>query len=1727
MANLIVGRLTALLDMDDTRFQSGARAAGSSMRQLGTQSRQAESAIAAAMRDAVKDVDRYAAKAEQARANLAAATQRQARAEGALRAAQRDDDGARIASAEVRLAQARARTTAATNSAREAAAGLAEARRLEADSSTEAAAGAEAAAEASDNSAKKLIAQGVAAAGAAVSLGSILTIGMDYRRQLNEMGAVSQATSAQMGQVGARARELGNDITLPGTSANDAAAAMTNLTKGGFTVQQSMDAAKGSLTLAAAAQIDAASAADIQSKALQAFGKDASYAGAAADILSNTSNASSAEITDVAQALQQAGLVANGFGVDMADTATMIGLFANAGITGSDAGTLLKTSLQSLTDQSESAQGAIDTLGLTVYDQNGRFVGMRSLYEQLSKASKSMSDEQFQAATNVLFGSDAMRAAMAAAGGGVEAYDKMRDAIGRQGTAAELANAKMQGLPGAWERVQNALESFGLSAYDVAEGSLTALANSGADVIGVGEGLFGALSVLATPVVALAEGFGALPGPIQTTVVAVGLLRVASMLFGNQIGAVQSRVTGLVGGLRASAGATSALIQTQRAGTVQMGRFGATVQSIGNHVPVIGRMQTAFINASTAASAMPRTIGLAAGAMSGMRSAAGGLMGALGGPWGLAITGAIGLLTLWMSKKREDAAASQAAAARTTSYADALKESGGAIDANIRGLIANDEAYKGARDAADKLKISQRDLSNAMVDEAGASERMIAQLNEVAEKHKKVTTTGAGAKSGMQETKTTYDSAGKAALTMRDQILQANKELDEAKTKAQRTAEATGDMSVSFDGSQRSVGPMAEAMTEFSQSTDGAQDKVSKLAKALDDLNSGALTEENAIQGWSDSMRSFAESLKDGGAGAVLLNGHVDVTTEKGSKLQDSVESQAKAFNELAVATYNAAKTQGQDTPQALDTVSRKLTEQRRAFIDASVAAGMLPERARALADAYGLIPEQVVTRLNVEGLSQAITSLNELGVKTKTLQPGQLRILDNTPDVVAKLNQLQIKYTTLPDGRIAITDTTPENIKRLGDLGIVTKDLPKGFIQVTDTSAENMARLEALGVKTTTLPNGMVVINADDRGFQAAVARAQAPGAKDIQLRAVEDEKIRFWRTVGFFRSMNPQSDASYSASSAPRADGAIVPMADGGMRSIRKPVAADIYAGRGDGTVFAEEETGGESYIPLAPNKRERSVAILAETARLFGLSVVRPMADGGVAGYGLPAGATGGFPDWVTKLGDQYGVKPSTYAGHQTSDRAETGYAPNPQGLNRGIDWGGSVAAMRAFAKAMFDRAQGGDTAIEQVIFQDPETGEKIGWGGGKPDADGSYFAADYAAHQDHVHLRVSSEIGAQATGTGPDTRTSRQKNIDTVIAEGRKLGKSPKQIKAAVMALLAEANGEDPGDAPNSEFDSEGGFQQRPSMGWGPASEDLATDARQFYERLPKDDSSMTEAQMAQSVQRSAFSDGSNYQAKSAEADQLIAESDARGNGASMSSDATTAAGGVQQVFVTNWPSDAASAIAPSTSTTTSPSASASKSKLPDGATGRGPLPLVAYAAGGIDARSPGRASMLNSERMWITQAGEAGTEAYIPINSDPRSRALWVETGRRLGLLQSFASGGFGGYSDDTSDYMAPRNFYDWAALTAGAGFAAASAITPYVGMATSKQVNLGDVSPTFDTGSNSIDGVAQALGQQFDALGEQFKELIQAVRDNKKVYVTNQPSSGDGAASVHLLTAGM
>lgn len=304
--------------------------------------------------------------------------------------------------------------------------------------------------------------RGFEVAAIAIGAAGVASIKMaaDYEQSLNVFQSVSGATAKQMALVSEKARQLGKDASLPGISAANAAQAMTELAKAGLSVNDTLAASKGVLSLAKAGNIEVADAATIAAQALNAFGLKGREASRVADVLSAAANASASDVADLALGLQQSAAVAHTFGVSLNDTATTLALFANRGIRGSDAGTSLKTMLIALANPSRQASDAMEKIGLKAYDAQGKFVGMRQLALNLKDSLKGLTQQQQNQALATIFGTDAFRAASFLADSAGKSYDNMSKAVGRSGAAADLAKAQNSGFKGALDNLRSTVETM-------------------------------------------------------------------------------------------------------------------------------------------------------------------------------------------------------------------------------------------------------------------------------------------------------------------------------------------------------------------------------------------------------------------------------------------------------------------------------------------------------------------------------------------------------------------------------------------------------------------------------------------------------------------------------------------------------------------------------------------------------------------------------------------------------------------------------------------------------------------------------------------------------------------------------------------------------------------------------------------------------------------------------------------------------------------------------------------------------------------------------------------------------------------------------------------------------------------------------------------------------------------------------------------------------------------
>lgn len=316
--------------------------------------------------------------------------------------------------------------------------------------------------------AKGMKAATVAITGTAAALGGVaaaaIKVGSDFESQMSRVKAISGATGEEFEQLKAQAMQLGADTSF---SASQAAEGMENLAAAGFTTSEIMNAMPGLLNLAAASGEDLASSSDIAASTLRGFGLAAYDAAHVADVLAANANRTNSSVADTGEAMKYIAPLARAAGLSLEETAAAIGIMANAGVNGSQAGTSLRGALSRLSKPTKDMSEAMDELGISFYDSNGK---MKSLTEQvgmLRQATEGMTDEQKNNYLVTLYGQEALSGMLALINEGEGSLGELTNAYKNCDGAAQKAAETMQdNLSGALEQLSGSAETLGLAFYN-------------------------------------------------------------------------------------------------------------------------------------------------------------------------------------------------------------------------------------------------------------------------------------------------------------------------------------------------------------------------------------------------------------------------------------------------------------------------------------------------------------------------------------------------------------------------------------------------------------------------------------------------------------------------------------------------------------------------------------------------------------------------------------------------------------------------------------------------------------------------------------------------------------------------------------------------------------------------------------------------------------------------------------------------------------------------------------------------------------------------------------------------------------------------------------------------------------------------------------------------------------------------------------------------------------
>ncbi|MFJ6069045.1 hypothetical protein ACIQHU_39150 [Streptomyces tendae] len=393
----------------------------------------------------------------------------------------------------------------------------------------------------------------------------------------------------------------------------------------------------------------------------------------------------------------------------------------------------------------------------------------------------------------------------------------------------------------------------------------------------------------------------------------------------------------------------------------------------------------------------------------------------------------------------------------------------------------------------------------------------------------------------------------------------------------------------------------AQSMGLFGQAAQDTQAKLEAQKQSADGLRQSLQALADVNRASAGAMNAFEQSIDDAAeaatknAGALSMqHGQLDLNSQKARDAES-------ALRDLAANTVDAAA-KAREQGQTWEQVNAIYKRGEETFVSTAQKMGLTKAQAEALAQSYINIPD----------------------TKTTTFEM-------RTEDAIAGLDSVIAAIQKTPGKKSVTVDAlTSDAIALLEELGFTVKRLPNGKFSVTADTATAKQRLAAVQAARDALKNKSITISARD---QASAAAAAAKAAID-KVRSKQVTITARYQTIGI--------EGSYSRTEAKmqgRADGAVVDYyADGGMRENH---VAQI-APAGQYRVWAEQETGGESYIPLSPSKRPRSRTIAEETVKRLG---------------GDPASidwyASGGISNWQYDpvSGSLYSPSDAGQAGHKT--------------------------------------------------------------------------------------------------------------------------------------------------------------------------------------------------------------------------------------------------------------------------------------------------------------------------------------------------------------------------------------------------------------------------------------------------------------------------------------------
>lgn len=311
---------------------------------------------------------------------------------------------------------------------------------------------------------------GVTGAAAAVGKFSV-DAGATFEQSLSELQAISQADTDTMKEFSKAAQQMGRTTSK---TASESAQALKYMALAGWDTEEMLVGLQPMIKASEAGGMDLATASDLITDSLAAYGKSAQDMEQYLDILTAAQSSSNSSLQQMLEAYVEVGGTFKNLNVPMEESAGVLGILADRGIKGSEAGNKLSSALVNLVGANKNAAGAMADLGVSAWDENGEFIGLSNTVSLLGDKLSQLTDEEmvkFEAKIGGKMQIDTLQALIA---GTSDEYGELIERLeNSKGALNETAETMLNNFNGAVTLMKSALEGLGISIFETFKSPLT------------------------------------------------------------------------------------------------------------------------------------------------------------------------------------------------------------------------------------------------------------------------------------------------------------------------------------------------------------------------------------------------------------------------------------------------------------------------------------------------------------------------------------------------------------------------------------------------------------------------------------------------------------------------------------------------------------------------------------------------------------------------------------------------------------------------------------------------------------------------------------------------------------------------------------------------------------------------------------------------------------------------------------------------------------------------------------------------------------------------------------------------------------------------------------------------------------------------------------------------------------------------------------------------------